>query len=155
MLPATATRVSEATDDQVNAQISQETERNVACCAAGGGPAIHRRLAELDREWDIERTLELNAATIGLTSLILGATTNRKWLLLTGTVLAFLTQHAVQGWCPPVPVFRRLGFRTETEINEERYALKALRGDFQMAGDGNQSRSDRDKVTTVLEAVRR
>ncbi len=155
MIPATATRVSEATDDQVNAQISQEMERNIACCAAGGGPAIRRRLEELDREWDIERTLELNAATIGLTSLILGTTVSRKWLLLTGTVLAFLTQHAVQGWCPPVPIFRRLGFRTETEINEERYALKALRGDFHLAADGNQSSNHRDEVTNVLEAVRR
>lgn len=42
----------------------------------------------------------------------------------------FLLQHALQGWCPPVPVLRRLGFRTQTEIDEERYALKALRGDF-------------------------
>ena len=45
----------------------------------------------------------------------------------------FLLQHAVQGWCPPVPVFRRLGVRTQTEIDEERYALKALRGDFHHA----------------------
>jgi hypothetical protein len=41
-----------------------------------------------------------------------------------------LLLHAVQGWCPPVPLFRRLGFRTSAEIHQERYALKALRGDF-------------------------
>ena len=45
-------------------------------------------------------------------------------------VAGFLLQHAVQGWCPPVPVMRRLGFRTEREIDAERTALKALRGDF-------------------------
>jgi hypothetical protein len=45
-------------------------------------------------------------------------------------VTAFLFQHAVQGWCPPVPILRRLGFRTVTEIEQERHALKALRGDF-------------------------
>ena len=39
-------------------------------------------------------------------------------------------QHAVQGWCPPLAVWRRLGVRTQSEIDEERYALKALRGDF-------------------------
>jgi hypothetical protein len=39
-------------------------------------------------------------------------------------------QHALQGWCPPVPLLRRLGFRTSFEIEEERQALKALRGDF-------------------------
>jgi hypothetical protein len=42
-------------------------------------------------------------------------------------------QHvtAVQGWCPPVSLFRRLGFRTQREIDEERFALKALLGHFQ------------------------
>jgi hypothetical protein len=29
-----------------------------------------------------------------------------------------------------LPVLRRLGIRTADEINKERYALKALRGDF-------------------------
>ena len=43
----------------------------------------------------------------------------------------FLFQHAVQGWCPPIPILRRLGFRTSYEIEEERAALKALRGDFE------------------------
>jgi len=42
-------------------------------------------------------------------------------------VAAFLLQHAVQGWCPPLPVFRRLGVRTADEINDERVALKAVR----------------------------
>src|SRR5438874_9255842 len=32
--------------------------------------------------------------------------------------------------CPPVPVLRRKGVRTRREIDAERYALKALRGDF-------------------------
>jgi hypothetical protein len=45
-------------------------------------------------------------------------------------VLPFLFQHAVQGWCPPVPLFRRLGVRTRKEIDAEKYALKAVRGDF-------------------------
>jgi len=51
-------------------------------------------------------------------------------------VTAFLLQHAVQGWCPPLPVLRRLGFRTAREIEVERNALKALRGDFGHIGPG-------------------
>jgi hypothetical protein len=31
---------------------------------------------------------------------------------------------------PPIPLFRRLGVRTAREIERERYAIKALRGDF-------------------------
>jgi len=34
-----------------------------------------------------------------------------------------------------VPILRRLGFRTSYEIEEERQALKALRGDFAKVHD--------------------
>jgi len=52
-------------------------------------------------------------------------------------VAAFLFQHAVQGWCPPIPVLRRLGVRTSREIELERIALKALRGDFDHVNDAS------------------
>jgi hypothetical protein len=42
----------------------------------------------------------------------------------------FLIQQALRGDCPPYQLLRRLGFRTRQEIERERYALKALRGDF-------------------------
>jgi len=104
--------------------------KNVAQCASRGGAAIERRLAELDQEWDIERLLETNASIATLVGLTLGATVDRKWFLLPAAVAGFLLQHAVQGWCPPMPVFRRMGVRTSSEIDYERYALKAIRGDF-------------------------
>lgn len=107
---------------------------NVVRCAAAGPEAIGRRLEELDQEWDIERTLEANAATAVLVGLTLGATVDRKWFIFPAFVAGFLLQHAVQGWCPPLPIFRRLGFRTQTEIDEEKHALKALRGDFKNIG---------------------
>lgn len=58
-----------------------------------------------------------------LTGLVLGVTVNRRWLLLPGIVLPFLLQHGLQGWCPPLPVLRRLGGRTRGEIDREKYAL--------------------------------
>ncbi len=91
--------------------------------------SIEHRLDELDEEWDIERTLEANAATVSLISLILGAKWH-KFRFLAAAVSGFLLQHALQGWCPPIEVFRRMGVRTKTEIDREKYALKALRGDF-------------------------
>lgn len=97
---------------------------------------IDDRLEELDREWDTERTLEVNAATLALSGTLLGAFSSRRWLLLPGVVTAFLLQHGLQGWCPPLLVLRRLGIRTPQEIEAERYALKALRGDFDNAGEG-------------------
>jgi hypothetical protein len=130
MLPATTTRVPEHTKPAINEEIRKQTEANIAYFACRGVEAINQRLAELDREWDIERTLEANASTVSLIGLTLGATVNRKWFILPAVVAGFLLQHAVQGWCPPVPILRRMGFRTSAEIDYERYALKVLRGDF-------------------------
>ena len=65
---------------------------------------------------------------------------DRKWFLFPAVVAGFLLQHAVQGWCPPLPVFRRYGVRTQTEIDYERYALKSLRGDFQGLPAGGEAR---------------
>ena len=135
MIPSTVERVPESTTDRINQQIRRQTEGTVACCAYGGPDVIGKRLAELDREWDIERTLEANAATVALIGLGLGAVVDRRWFALPAVVAAFLLQHAVQGWCPPLPIFRRLGVRTPAEIARERYALKAMRGDFRGVPD--------------------
>ena len=130
MIPSTVERVPLHTAEHVNEQLRRTTEQRVARLASAGREAIDRRLAELDQEWDIERTLEANAATASLIGLTLGATVDRRWFIFPAAVAGFLLQHAVQGWCPPIPVFRRLGFRTQSEIDYERYALKSLRGDF-------------------------
>ncbi|HWX49914.1 MAG TPA: hypothetical protein VNZ61_17845 [Roseomonas sp.] len=129
MLPSTTERVSAHTATAVNQQIRRQAEARLAYFAAR--PAeIPARLAELDREWDIERALEANASSLALVGVVLGATQDRRWLALPALIATFLFQHALQGWCPPVPILRRLGFRTATEIEHERQALKALRGDF-------------------------
>jgi hypothetical protein len=130
MLPGSRERVPEHTEEKVNEWIRRRTEDNIKLYASAGKEFIDRRLGELDREWNIERTLEANASALALTGLVLGAAVSRKWLLLPAIVAGFLFQHALQGWCPPVPVLRRLGFRTPYEIDYERYALKAIRGDF-------------------------
>lgn len=153
MIPTTVTRVPEHTAEHVNEDIRRRAQEDIARIAAAGPEAIDRRLAELDREWDIERTLEANAATVALVGLGLGAFVDRRFYLLPAAVAGFLLQHAVQGWCPPMPVFRRLGVRTATEIEEERYALKALRGDFRGVSDADGR--DPTGVGKALQAVRR
>jgi hypothetical protein len=130
MLPTTVDRVPAHAPDRYNEKIRQQIRENVEIHAALGPRAIGMRLQEVDREWDIERLLEANAATIALVGLGLGAFLDRRFLLLPAAVATFLLQHAIQGWCPPVPLFRALGVRTASEIDEERSALKALRGDF-------------------------
>ena len=115
---------------------------------------ISQRLQELDEEWDMERLLETNATTIALIGLGLGATINRRFYLLPAVVMGFLLQHAPQGWFPPVPLFRRLRVRTQSEIELERYALKALRGDFGALGYGKIV-DPHDLPAAVLKAVRK
>jgi hypothetical protein len=151
MIPSTAHRVPLATAAELNQQIRRQTDDNIRSCAARGAGAISRRLVELDHEWDIERTLEANAATVALIGLSLGAFVDRKFFALPAVVAGFLLQHAVQGWCPPIPIFRRLGIRTHREIEEERFALKALRGDFAHAAG---SADGSNGVREVIEAVR-
>ena len=122
-------RVPAHTEDSVNERIRRETEERVQFLNENPGE-IPQRFKELDDEWDIERAIEANAAALAFAGVTLAATHDKRWLILPGLVTAFLFQHAIQGWCPPVPILRRLGFRTAYEIEEERQALKALRGDF-------------------------
>jgi len=148
MLPATANRVERNTAESVNERIRRETEERVARTAAGGLTAIGDRLAELDREWDVERYLETMAPSLTLLGMTLGLTISRKFFLVPFAVQGFFLQHALQGWCPPIPVLRRLGVRTQDEIARERYALKAIRGDFRNVGGQN-------RVAEALDVVER
>jgi hypothetical protein len=128
-----ADRVRANTSEEINRRIDREIDARVREYAKKSSEEITRRIGELDREWDIERILETNASALAFTGLLLGVTQNRKWLILPGLVLPFLFQHAVQGWCPPLPILRELGVRTRQEIDREKYALKILRGDFHIA----------------------
>jgi hypothetical protein len=134
VLPATATRVPENTSDEANARIHRQTEANIAYFTAHPDE-IPGRLDELDQEWDIERVLETQASSLSLAGLALAAQVDKRFLIVPAVVAGFLLQHALQGWCPPVPVLRRLGIRTAGEIEQERYALKAARGDFRNGVD--------------------
>jgi hypothetical protein len=130
LLPSTDGRVLSHSSAAANARIRAAILDRLKEYEHADSARISARIAELEREWDIERTLEANAASVALLGLALGATVNRRWFALPAVVAGFLLQHAVQGWCPPLPVFRRLGVRTAAEIHEEITALKILRGDF-------------------------
>lgn len=137
MLPSTVDRVPRHTADHINQRIRERTRQMVARAAAGGPEKIKQRLAVLDREWDIERVLEANAASVVLIGSALGVGVDRRFFALPAFVAAFLLQHALQGWCPPLPLFRRLGVRTAAEIEDERRALLAIQAEAATAA-GNE-----------------
>lgn len=125
----------------VNERIDRMTRGSVAHVIARGRDAIVSRLTELDREWDVDRALMANFAVVGGTALAasvlrfaparmgMGIMSARRLrprtglLGLLGLQMGFLMLHALAGWCPPASLFRRLGFRTQREIQVEREAL--------------------------------
>ena len=124
-------RVKEATPSTINKRIERETWLRVARYTNSSSEELSARIDELDREWDIERYLGVNMSTVALTGLATAALSkNKNWNMLPAVVLAFFFQHSVQGWCPPLPILRLLKIRTAKEIEQEKYALKILRGDF-------------------------
>jgi hypothetical protein len=130
-----ADRVRRHTAAEVLRRIDGDTEARLRQLAVGKPGGIATRLDELDREWDTDRMIEVEAAFMGLFGLALGALADRRLLALPAMVGVAVFLHATTGWYPLLPVFRRLGFRSAREIARERYALKALRGDFHLMNE--------------------
>lgn len=129
MLPDTPDRVPEHSPRSANKAIEQQTLQQLGRYSSE--PAlIPSRLKKLDEEWDIERVLEMNASALAFIGTALGGAISPWFLIIPLLVTLFLFQHALQGWCPPLPILRYIGFRTTREIDSERTALKAIRGDF-------------------------
>ncbi|HEX9006626.1 MAG TPA: hypothetical protein VF889_04995 [Bacteroidota bacterium] len=144
-------RVRAHTGEEVLEKIDTRTWEEVRDGAKMSDAEIERRITELEQEWDVERVLEANAAGLGLAGLALGAFHSRRWLVIPALIFPFLLQHAVQGWCPPLAVFRRMGIRTRREIDQEKNALKALRGDFKEV----KGWTARRRASRALDAVNR
>ena len=77
-----------------------------------------------------KRVLEANASAIIFISTVLGFLVNAWLFLICGFISFYLLMHALVGWCPPLPIIRKLGVRTVYEICMEKMILKHLRGDF-------------------------
>ena len=126
-------RVRMNTRQRTQRRIDRQMQTEVQLHALRDPQAIDERIRELEQEWDIERVLEFNASTLALTGLVFGIVGNKKWLWIPATILPFLLQHAIQGWCPPIPLLRWLGIRTQREIEAEKYALKALQKERELS----------------------
>ena len=129
-----AKRVPQHTAEDVNRAIAETTAQSLEYFRAHRDE-IPARLEELEREWDVERALATGSSCLSLFGLLMGFSGRRRWFVLPVAVQGFYLQHTLQGWCPPLPVFRRLGFRTPNEIEEERCALKAILGSDRAVGE--------------------
>ena len=152
-LPDEPDRIRANTSDDINRWIDRITEENIRFYATQDMEEITDRIDDLEEEWDVDRLAQVCVSGTGLTSIIFGTLFSKKWFLLTTASLAFLGNHAVNGWCPSVSVFRRLGFRTRQEIDREKYALKVFRGDFDDINSLEGIEID-DKINAVIAAVK-
>jgi hypothetical protein len=119
-------RVREHTSPEVQEKIDRETQENIQRFAAQDPAAIRARIEKLNKEWDAERALRVSSGINILLGLVLSETVDRRWLFLSALSATLLAQQAQQGWCLPMPLFRRLGVRTKKEIEQERDALLKL-----------------------------
>lgn len=129
MLSETTQRVERNTSPVLQRKFEKQLEDNVSRYIDADPQAINQRLRELDSEWNIERTIEAEAPTMIGLGIALGALSNRKWFAVSAMAASMVILHSLQGWYPLLPIFRRMGIRTQQEIEQERMALKVLRGD--------------------------
>jgi hypothetical protein len=123
-------RVEKNSPDTINQDIENGIRENIQHYANADKAALSERITKLEKEWYMDRLLITNASALAGMGVLLAATVHKRWLILPSVVLTFLLQHGLQGWCPPLPLFRKLGVRSFKEIDRERFALKYLRGDF-------------------------
>jgi hypothetical protein len=122
-------RIRIHTTEAANRRIDRSTQSALER-ASDSPERIRARLAELDREWSVDRALILvfsilGGATAGLAMRAMRRTGRFSgWGALFCVQSCFVGYHAVRGWCPPLPVLRRLGFRSGAEIAAERVALE-------------------------------
>ena len=105
-------------------------EQRLACLADAGPQAIEERLGELEREWTAGRATK---ATIGVLIVIgfgLTALSNAWWLILPAIGGVFLLQYLFSRTSWLGKMFHEMGFRTGYEVDQEKVALRVLRGDF-------------------------
>jgi hypothetical protein len=114
----------------VNDRIHGRTLHDVSRFVGADPFFIDERIRELEREWDVERTLQANGAALALAGVALGFAVDRRFLLLPAVMAALLLQQSLRGWSPPMPLLRSAGVRTAKEIRDEIIALRILRGDF-------------------------
>ncbi len=118
------TRVTAQCHDEAN------LEKRLTCLADAGPEAITQRLADLGREWSAGR---MTKAVIGLMIIVglpLGWILSPWWLLLPAFGGFLLLQYlfARSSWLGDL--FHVMGFRSGMDIEQEKIALKGLRGDF-------------------------
>ncbi len=133
-----------------------KTWENIRYYSSLGKDALTDRIAGFDREWDAEKFVNVSLSGLGIFGLVTGLVGSRLGRLILWIATPLLLLHALGKWQAPEGAVRSAGFRPRKEIDEEKYALKALRGDFK--GLESAAGGDEDNLsklsTRALEAAK-
>lgn len=128
---------------------------NVRYYSALGPEAVSDRIRALDGEADLEGAVTAALAGLGTLGLVMGLFGARSFRLFTWAALPALLAFGLGKWFPPPALAARRGLRPRKEIEEERFALKALRGDFSQVSPPSEEADHLErKASQVLDAVK-
>ncbi len=108
----------------------ETVEQRLSRLADMGPAAIDARLADLEEEWSAGRATKVALSAVVLIGMALGLTVGGWWYAMPVVAGLFLLQYAFTRTSWLGRVFRETGFRSGQDIDHEKFALKALRGDF-------------------------
>jgi len=105
-------------------------EESLACVVEAGHEAIDKRLRQIDSEWSVGRMVKATTGVMILGGLGLSVLVS-PWFAIIPTLGGLMLAQSLvssKNWLGQM--FSGMGFRTSCEIDHERMALKAIRGDF-------------------------
>ncbi len=111
-------------------QSYQKLYQRLTRIAEQGPEALSARLDELDREWTSGRLVKAAAGVLLVTGLALTAWASPWWLILVAVAGAVLLQYLFLPRSLLADAFSWMGYRSGSEIEDERISLRVLRGDF-------------------------
>ena len=109
---------------------TQDLECRLAKIADAGPAAINDRLGQLDREWTAGRMTKAALGGLIVVGFALAAVAGHWWLILPALAGVFLLQSLFSRTSWLSRVFQEAGYRTGYEVEQEKFALRTLRGDF-------------------------
>ena len=130
-----------------------ETWDNIRFYGFQGEEGLTERIRALEGEWDAEKFAMVSLSGLGLLGLLMGLFGSRLWRVLTWVSLPLLLLAGLEKWRPSKGIISTLGLRSRKENLSEKYALKALRGDFQKVESGAEAERPAKNSGRALDPV--
>jgi len=110
---------------------AHDLESRLAKIADAGPAAVEDRLNQLDWEWTAGRMTKVATGVIVLAGVALTAATGSWWwIAMTVVGGLFLLEYSFSRTSVLGRLFSEMGYRSGCEVEQEKFALKTLRGDF-------------------------